>query len=122
VLRNLPRLAVAAMSDWSGLRKDLLVLDDVLTVDRVAVFPVAKHRPILFSALAWADVLLTHDRADFGGLLGREFYGLAILSPGQFLERERAAGRLTAPSAPGSTAEVRLAPVAAIHDVVHPVR
>lgn len=97
VLRNLPRLAAAAITDWSGLHKDLLVMDDVLTVDRAAVFPVAKDRPILFSALAWADVLLTHDRADFGGLLGREFYGLAILSPGQFLERERAAGRLTAP-------------------------
>ena len=122
VLRNLPRLAAAAIADWSGLRKGLLVLDDVLTVDRAAVFPVAKDRPILFSALAWADVLLTHDRADFEGLSWGEFYGLAILSPGQFLERERAAGRLTAPEALGSTAEVRLTPVAAIHHMVNGTR
>ncbi len=94
VLRNLPELSLTASADWVRLRRDLLVLDDVLTLDRPAVFPVAKDRPILFSALAWADVLLTHDRADFTGLLGAEFYGLPILTPGTFLERERAAGRL----------------------------
>jgi hypothetical protein len=46
------------------------------------------------SALAWSEVLLTLDRDDFGALLGGTFYGLSILTPGMFLERERATGRL----------------------------
>ena len=94
VLRNLPQLPVEASADWARLRRELLIMDDVLTLDWPSVFPVAKDRPILFSALAWADVLLTHDRGDFAELLGREFYGLFILTPGEFLERERSAGRL----------------------------
>lgn len=94
VRRNLSQLPPPAAAEWDALRKDLLFMEDVLTVDRSAVFPVSKDRPILFSALAWADVLLTLDRADFGEVLGGEFYGLAILTPGQFLQRERVAGRL----------------------------
>jgi len=58
---------------------------------QIAAFPVTKDRPVLFSALAWADVLLTLDRNDFTTLLGDEFHGLAVLKPGMFLERERAA-------------------------------
>jgi hypothetical protein len=76
------------------IRPELVLMDDVLTLDRIAVFGPAKDRPILFSALAWAEVLLTLDRTDFGHLLGTSFYGLAVLTPGQFLESERAAGRL----------------------------
>jgi hypothetical protein len=94
VLRNLPSLPLDASSDWIHLRADLVIQDDVVTLDRANVFAAAKDRPILFSALAWAEVLLTVDRGDFGGLLGGEFYGLPILTPGSFLERERAAGRL----------------------------
>ncbi len=69
-------------------------MDDVLTLDLPAVFPVTKNRPILFSALAWADILLTLDRGDFGELLNQPFYGLPILKPGTFLDQERAVGRL----------------------------
>jgi hypothetical protein len=58
------------------------------------VFHAAKDRPILFSAPAWADVLLTLDRGDFEGLMDKPFYGLLVFKPGVFLERERAAGRL----------------------------
>ena len=61
------------------------------------VFPVSKDKPILFGALAWADVLLTLDRGDFSALLGTSFYGMPVLRPGQFLERERTAGRLRSP-------------------------
>jgi len=95
VLTNLPHLPATATADWARLRPDLALMDDVLTLDRAAVFEPAKDRPILFSALAWAEVLLTLDRADFGGMLGGTFYGLSILTPGLFLERERAAGRYT---------------------------
>lgn len=49
---------------------------DVWTLDRPAVFGPAKDRPVLFTAAAWADVLLTLDRADFGSLIGTRFYGL----------------------------------------------
>ena len=72
----------------------LALVDDVLTLDQAVVFESAKDRPILFSALAWADVLLTHDRKDFGALLGSEFYGLSIIDPGAFPVRQRAANRL----------------------------
>ena len=61
----------------------------VLPIDKPAVFPVTRDRPILFSALATADVLLTLDRVDFSRLLGTRFYGLAIMTPGTWLVQER---------------------------------
>ncbi len=70
------------------------IVDDVLTIDKPAVFPVEKDRPILFGALASADVLLTLDRIDFRRLGGGRFYGLEIITPGMWLLREREAGRL----------------------------
>jgi hypothetical protein len=69
-------------------------MEDVFTLDRPTVFDAGKDRPILFSALAWADVLLTLDRTDFGRLMDKPFYGLEVLKPGNFLWRERIAGRL----------------------------
>jgi len=57
-------------------------------------FSAGKDKPILFGALAWADVLLTLDRGDFGGFMDGPFYGLLVFKPGVFLDRERAAGRL----------------------------
>lgn len=95
--RNLSSLPTNASADWSRLCGGLLLMDDVFTVDRPAVFAPAKDRPILFSALAWADVLLTLDRSDFEMLLGTDFYGLPILTLGNFLMRERAARRLKQP-------------------------
>ncbi len=92
--RNLPLLPDDAASQWPTLRPELVIRDDVLTLHQGVVFPVAKDRPVLFSALAWTDVLLTLDRTDFATLLGDEFYGLPVLKPGTFLERERSLGRL----------------------------
>lgn len=94
VLTNIGALGPPAAAEWAKLRRDLLILDDILTVDRPVVFSPAKDRPILFSALAWADALLTLDRGDFLELLGESFYGLPVLKPGDFLRRERDAGRL----------------------------
>ena len=94
VLHNLPTLPVRATSSWSRLRPQMLIQDDVLTLDRAAVFPASKDRPVLFGALAWTDVLLTLDRRDFGELIGATFFELPVLTPGMFLRRERAAGRL----------------------------
>ena len=95
VQTNLSKFPPQATQDWNQLHGELRAMPDVFTVDRLAVFAPVKDRPVLFSALAWADVLLTLDRGDFATLLGNEFYGLQILTPGRFLLRERASGRLT---------------------------
>lgn len=94
VLRHLPDLPFQASADWAALRGQLLVMDDILTLNLPVVFPIPKDKPILFGALAWADVLLTLDHGDFATLLGKEAYGMPILKPGPFLTRERDAGRL----------------------------
>lgn len=94
VLKNLDKLPREATAIWARLRTDLLVLDDVVTLDRPVIFEAGKDRPVLFSALAWADVLLTLDKGDFARLLGGTFYDLPVLKPGDFLQRERSAGRL----------------------------
>ena len=93
-VRNLAAFPASVTTAWLRLRSRLVIVDDVLTIDKPAVFPVEKDRPILFSALASADVLLTLDRADFSRLLGDRFYGLAIMTPGMWLLREREADRL----------------------------
>lgn len=94
VQTNLQDMVSTAVADWAKLRPGLILLDDVLTLDRPVVFSPSKDRPILFSALAWADVLLTLDRGDFAELLGRSIYDLVVLKPGDFLRNARAAGRL----------------------------
>jgi hypothetical protein len=71
-----------------------MIVDDVFTLDRPSVFGTAKDKPILFSALAWADVLLTLDAHDFGELFGNRFYGLVIAKPGAFQLAERLGDRL----------------------------
>ena len=93
VNRNLAGFTAPVTVAWLRLRARLDLVDDVLTIDRPAVFPVNKDRPILFSALATADVLLTLDRADFGRLLGTQFYGLAIMTPGMWLMEDHDSGR-----------------------------
>jgi hypothetical protein len=91
---NLTFLAPAALSSWLALSNKLNLVDDSLVMDWPVVFSPAKDRPILFTALAYADVLLTLDRADFGPLMGIGFYGLQIMKPGEFLRRERGVGRI----------------------------
>jgi predicted nucleic acid-binding protein len=91
---NLTFLAPAALSSWLALSNKLNLVDDSLVMDWPVVFSPAKDRPILFTALAYADVLLTLDRGDFGPLMGIGFYGLQIMKPGEFLHRERGKGRI----------------------------
>lgn len=92
--KNFGLFGPIATADWNHLRRSLAIVDDIVSMDRITVFSAAKDRPILFTALAWAHVLLTLDRGDFGALLGGTFYGLEITKPSVFIERERAAGRL----------------------------
>ena len=105
VLRNLAKLHADATTAWLRLRLQLIVVDDVVSLDKPVVFTASKDRPILFTALAWSTVLLTLDKADFADVLGGRFYGLDELLPYDLLERERAAGRLiNSPSSPPRTA------------------
>ncbi len=81
VTRNLVKFPTAGTADWLRLRRQLVIVDDVVSLDRALVFPVSKDRPVLLSALASAQVLITLDREDFMGVLGAQCYGLPILLP-----------------------------------------
>jgi predicted nucleic acid-binding protein len=95
VERNLrERLPESARREWQSLRPSLAVVEDELMHPWPVVFPAAKDRPVLFTAAATADVLLTLDRADFAAVMTMGFYGLTVMKPGDFLQRERASGRL----------------------------
>ena len=94
VVKNLHVFSASGTSEWLRLKRLLVLSDDVVSLDRPAIFTAGKDRPILFTALAHAQVLLTLDRGDFRDLLGGSFYGLTVLLPSDFLERERSAGRL----------------------------
>lgn len=97
VARNLAKLPVAATAEWVRLRHQLQIVDDIISLDKAVIFSATKDRPILFTALAWSDTLLTLDRQDFENLLGGEFYGLRVRLPFEFLKEERSAGRLKIP-------------------------
>lgn len=90
--RNLPKLGRTAASVWQHMINPRLRLVRVrLTLDKPLLFPKAKDRPIVISALATrSDFLLTLDEGDFHAKLGREIYGLRIASPGEFLSEQRA--------------------------------
>ena len=63
--------------------------------EKVRLFPKAKDRPVVITALAArAAWLLTLDETDFQGKLGRTVYGLHIATPGEFLMEQRAQGAL----------------------------
>lgn len=94
VLRNLGKLPAVATAEWVRLREQLRIVDDVVSLNRPVVFLASKDRPILFTALAWSDALITLDRNDFAEFLGGEFYGLRVRLPFNFLEEERVEGRL----------------------------
>lgn len=93
VVANLDHFPAAATVTWLKLRPQLEIVDNVLSLDWPAVFPVSKDRPILFSALAWSNVLLTLDHTDFGPL-GGQFYHLRIHSPASFIQQMRRGGQL----------------------------
>ncbi|MCX6878108.1 MAG: hypothetical protein NTW21_30490 [Verrucomicrobia bacterium] len=70
VRRKLPELPPGAATEWLLLRPQLSVVDDVVSLDRPAIFAASRDRPIWFTALAWADVLPTLDKADFRDVAG----------------------------------------------------
>jgi predicted nucleic acid-binding protein len=96
VRRNLPKLVSSAPSAWRQMIFPALEITEVrLTLDRPLVFPKAKDRPVVISALAArCEWLLTLDEGDFHGNLGREIYGMRIATPGEFLMEQRQDGLL----------------------------
>ena len=94
VEKNLSKFSFESTAIWIALRSKISLVDDVVSIDQALVFPANKDRPVLITALAWADILLTLDREDFIKVLGSSCYGLPILLPSEFLIRERNQGRL----------------------------
>ena len=88
---NLPKLGKKAELSWTQIiRPAVIPLSTLLTLDRPLIFRATKDRPVVISALSQkADYLLTLDRDDFHGLLGRSVYGLPIRTPGEFLREIR---------------------------------
>lgn len=95
-VRNLGKLPGDGRTAWTTkIRPAVTLVDDAVAAGRPLIFPKAKDRPVLISALAAeADVLLTLDRLDFGAYLGRTIYDLRVLLPAAWLQQERATGRL----------------------------
>ena len=94
--RNLPKLGRSPAAAWRAqIAPCLRLVRASLALDKPLVFPKAKDRPVVITALATrAEWLVTLDEADFQGKLGREVYGLRIATPGEFLLEQRARGVL----------------------------
>jgi predicted nucleic acid-binding protein len=94
--RNLPKIGRAAAAAWKAeVAPRVRLFRASLALDKPLLFPKAKDRPVVITALAArADWLLTLDETDFHGKLGREVYGLRLATPGEFLFERRAAGAL----------------------------
>lgn len=94
--RNLSKLGSAAENYFDDtIIKKIKWIADTLTSDKIVLFPRAKDKPVLLSALAAkCTTLLTLDRTDFHGKLGKQFYGISIRTPGEWLGDLRRTGEL----------------------------
>ncbi len=91
--RNLLKVGRSAATAWkSEIMPRLRFVRASLALDKPLVFPKAKDRPIVITALAALSDWLTLDEGDFHTKLGREVYGLRIATPGEFLLEQRAQG------------------------------
>jgi predicted nucleic acid-binding protein len=94
--RNLLKVGRGAGIAWRrNIRPSVRFVRASLSLDKPLVFPKAKDRPVVITALATrSDWLLTLDAGDFHTKLGQEVYGLRIATPGEFLVEQRAQGVL----------------------------
>ena len=94
--RNLPKVGRPAASAWQNeIVPRVRFVRASLVLNKPLVFPKAKDRPVVITALAARAVwLLTLDEGDFHTKLGREVYGLRIVTPGEFLFEQRRLGQL----------------------------
>ncbi len=96
-IRETLRIGRTAAVTWEAeIQSVLQLVSDALAMgERALVFPKAKDRPVVITALAAeAAVLITLDRTDFHGALGREIYGMRIRTPADFLIELRKAGQI----------------------------
>ncbi len=95
-LRNLPKLGSGAALAWTTVVEPVFeTVADVVSLDQALVFPKAKDRPVVISALAASvDALLTLDRTDFHASLGPQLYGMDIRTPADFLIEQRLKGSI----------------------------
>lgn len=93
-LRNLGKLGESAVVYFRAtLDRRIDWQLNALTTDDIVIFDKAKDRPVLISALSVKpSALLTLDRADFHDRLGRQFYGIDIRTPGEWLMEQREKG------------------------------
>lgn len=93
---NLHKVSRSASSVWrTVIRPSIQVVPDSVVLDKPLVFPKAKDRPVLITALASESLfLLTLDRQDFGPFMRRPIYGLRVILPLAFLHLMRSEGRL----------------------------
>ena len=94
--RNLSKVSASATNAWAKqIARRVHLVRASVALDQPLVFPKAKDRPVVITALAArAEWLLTLDEGDFHMKLGREVYGLSIATPGEFLMEQRALGML----------------------------
>jgi len=97
-LRNLPKIGQEAESYFTDtLRKRIKWVTDAWSSESILLYSKAKDKPVLLGALAAkSDFLLTLDRVDFQGRLGKQFYGMSIRTPGDWLWEMRNSGKLGA--------------------------
>jgi len=95
-VRNLGKLGKSAESYFRAtLDRRIDWHLNALTTDDIVVFEKAKDRPVLISALSVNPAaLLNLDRADFHDRLGRQFFGIEIRTPGEWLMEQREQGFL----------------------------
>ncbi len=72
----------------------LTLVADCWSSEQPLVVPVPKDRPVLLSALASGDWLITLDRTDFLKWLGNSVYHLRIDTPAGFLKAMRDLGNI----------------------------
>ena len=86
----------SAAEAWSSIVSPAVEFTAVrVALDRPLVFPKAKDRPVVISALAaQCEWLLKLDAKDFQWNLGHQIYGMAISTPGKFLLSQRGLGVL----------------------------
>lgn len=94
--RNARKISAKAPATLSqAIIPKLELVPTELAFDKALVFPKAKDRPVLLSALgAEADCLLTLDEEDFRKVIGSHVYGMEVSTPGLFLIAQRDAGRI----------------------------
>jgi hypothetical protein len=86
---NLSKFPASAQQMWAETKSQLVVVADIVQIAWPTILLPAKDRPVLYTALAWSDVLLTLDRRHFSQLIGTTFYGLPVETPGQFVAKHR---------------------------------